>query len=103
LRASGNGDADRDAACGYESLGGLLLRVDAVENLLGTAHSLARQGQLHANAALARIPRCGPEALPAVLIALGFEKAGDGFRARDSHQKPRRSGREHEIARDESR
>jgi len=104
LRAGGSTDAERDAACGYESLGGLLLRVDAVESLLGTAHSLARQGRLHANAALARIPRCGPEALPAVLIALGFEKAGDGFRARDSHPgKQRRNGREREIEKRESR
>ncbi len=83
LRSGGSADPDRDAACGYESLGGLLVRVDAVETLLGTAHSLARQGRLHATASLAHSLRCGPEALPGVLIALGFEKAGEGFRARE--------------------
>ncbi len=89
LRAGGQADPDRDAACGYESLGGLLVRVDAVENLLGTAHSQARQGQLHASASLARIARCAPEALPGVLIALGFEKAGEVFRAREPRAKRR--------------
>jgi len=83
LRSGGSADPERDAACGYESLGGLLLRVDAVENLLGTAHSLARQGRLHATASLAHSLRCGPEALPGILVALGFEKAGEGFRARE--------------------
>jgi len=83
LRSGGSADPERDAACGYESLGGLLVRVDAVESLLGTAHSLARQGRLHASASLAHSLRCGPEALPGVLIALGFEKEGQGFRARE--------------------
>jgi ATP-dependent RNA helicase SUPV3L1/SUV3 len=104
LRASGTTDVERDAACGYESLGGLLVRVDVVESLLGTAHSLARQGKLHANAALARIPRCPPEALPAVLIALGFERDGDGFRARESPQgKQRRHARARENGHHRSR
>ncbi len=83
LRSGGSADPERDAACGYESLGGLLVRVDAVESLLGTAHSLARQGRLHASASLAHSLRCGPEALPGILIALGFEKEGQGFRARE--------------------
>jgi len=87
LRAGGPADPDRDAACGYESLGGLLVRVDAVENLLGTAHAQARQGQLQASASLARIVRCAPEALPPVLIALGFEREGEGFRAREPRAK----------------
>jgi ATP-dependent RNA helicase SUPV3L1/SUV3 len=87
---SGSADPERDAACGYESLGGLLVRVDAVESLAGTAHSLARQGRLHASAALAHTLRCGPEALPGVLLALGFEKAGEGFRAREPRGRPRR-------------
>jgi len=87
LRAGGPADPDRDAACGYESLGGLLVRVDAVENLLGTAHAQARQGQLQASPSLARILRCAPEALPSVLLALGFEKAGEVFRAREPRPK----------------
>ena len=91
LRSGGSADPERDAACGYESLGGLLVRVDAVEGLLGTAHSLARQGRLHASASLAHSLRCGPEALPGVLIALGFERAGDGFRAREPRAGRRRA------------
>jgi len=88
LRGGGALDPRRDTACGYEALGSLLVRVDAVENFLGTAHSLARQGRLHPNPSLAKLLRCGPEALPPVLLALGFEKSGDGFHARS-----RRGGR----------
>jgi ATP-dependent RNA helicase SUPV3L1/SUV3 len=91
LRTGGSPDPGRDAACGYESLAGLLLRVDAIESLLRAAHAQARQGRLHASASLARILRCGPEALPAILLALGFEKAGNGFRARDSRAGRRRT------------
>jgi len=90
LRSGGSADPERDAACGYESLGGLLVRIDAVENLLGTAHSLARQGRLHATASLAHSLRCGPEALPGILITLGFEKQGEGFRAREPRAGRRR-------------
>lgn len=90
LRSGGSADPERDAACGYESLGGLLARVDAIETLLGTAHALARKGDLRADSALARILRCAPEALPAVLIALGFENSGDLFRAREPRGKPKR-------------
>ena len=76
-------------ACGYESLGGLLLRVDAIESLLGTAHAQARQGRLHASASLARIIHSGTESLPEILLALGFEKTEKGFRARDPRPRSR--------------
>jgi ATP-dependent RNA helicase SUPV3L1/SUV3 len=85
LRGGGQIDLARDAACGYESLGGLLVRVDAVESLLSAAHALERQGRLRPSASLARILRCGEEALPPVLLALGFQKTDDGFRARERH------------------
>jgi ATP-dependent RNA helicase SUPV3L1/SUV3 len=90
LRGGTKADPERDAACGYESLGGLLVRVDAVELLSGTAHAQARQGPLEANPSLARILRCAPEALPEVLVALGFERAGSVFVARPPRPKGRR-------------
>lgn len=93
LRGGGNPDPARDAACGYESLGSLLVRVDAVESFLGAAHGEARKGRLHPSASLAHILRCGPEALPAVLLSLGFERAGNGFRARETNLRRRRPPR----------
>jgi ATP-dependent RNA helicase SUPV3L1/SUV3 len=93
LRAVGQTDPKRDAACGYESLGGLLVRVDAVESLLNAAHAQERQGRLRASVSLARIVRCREEALPSVLLALGFEKTDDGFRAREPHGKRKRDAR----------
>ncbi|MEO8360286.1 MAG: helicase-related protein [Vicinamibacteria bacterium] len=89
LRGGGLPDSQRDAACGYESIGGLLVRVDAIETLVGTAHSQARQGPLQASPALAKIIHAAPETLPAILIALGFERTADGFRTRDPRPKPK--------------
>lgn len=83
LRGGGASDPSRDTACGYEALGDLIVRIDAVENLLGAAHAQARKGPFHASPSLARLLQCGPEALPAVLIAVGFEKSDHGFRARE--------------------
>lgn len=83
LRSGGSPDPSRDAACGYEAIGSLIVRVDAVENLLGTAHAQARKGPFSASASLARLLQCGPEELPAILSALGFDKTEQGFRARD--------------------
>ena len=58
----------------------------------GNCEGCARElvSQCHASAPLAHSLRCGPEALPAILIALGFEKAGDGFRAREPRAGRRR-------------
>ena len=80
--------SERDAACGYELVAGLLIRIDALETLIGTAHSLARRGKLQATPALATIVRCAPEAMSAVLQALGFERTDDGFRARETKRPP---------------
>lgn len=87
LRGGGPGDPGRDAACGYEALGGLLLRVDAIESLLGAAHARARQGRLQPDASLARILHCGPEALPGILLSLGFEQAGEAFLTRKGRRR----------------
>ena len=83
LRGGGSPDPSRDAAGGYEALGGMIVRVDAVESLLGAAHAQARKGPFHPSASMARLVQCGPEALPGVLLALGFEKTDHGFRARE--------------------
>jgi ATP-dependent RNA helicase SUPV3L1/SUV3 len=83
LRGGVSHDPQRDAACGYEALSNLMVRVDAIENLLGAAHAQARQGPFPPNPSLARLLQCGPEDLPAILISLGFEKTDHGFRARD--------------------
>ena len=90
LRGGDRNDPERDATSGYESIGELLVRIDALETLIGTAHSLARQGQLQASAPLARIIHCAPEALPSVLLALGFEKSEHGYRAKEHRQRPAR-------------
>lgn len=90
LRGGDRKDPERDATSGYESIGELLVRIDALETLIGTAHSLARQGQLQASAPLARIIHCAPEALPSVLLALGFEKSEHGYRAKEHRQRPAR-------------
>ena len=95
LRSSGPGSPERDAACGYEALGRLLLRVDALERLLVAAHSEARQGRLHPSASRARIASCEPAALPAILVALGFEQAGEVYRA---HEAPSTSAGQAENA-----
>ena len=89
LRGGGSPDPSRDAGCGYEALGGLIVRVDAVESLLGAAHAQARKGPFHTSPSLARLLQCATEALPAVLLALGFEKTEHGFRAREPRKGPR--------------
>lgn len=91
LRGGGASDPARDAACGYDALGTLLVRVDAVESLLGAAHAQARQGPFHATAALANLIRCAPEALPAILLALGFERTEGGFRTREPRPNAKRN------------
>ena len=95
LRRSDTPDPRRDAACGYEALGELLVRVDVVERLLGAAHQQARQGRLVPNHALARPVRCETDALPEILEALGFERGPDGFQPRPAGRgAPRRGSRD---------
>ncbi|MCM2256234.1 MAG: disulfide oxidoreductase, partial [Vicinamibacteria bacterium] len=76
LRAAGAPDPRRDAACGYESVAGLLLRVDALEEALTLAHHGARRGQPPPVAKLARLLHCDAGAVPGVLAALGLGAKG---------------------------
>lgn len=89
LRGGTSADVSRHAACGYEALGGLLIRVDAVESLLGTARGLARSGPFSASDALARVAHTSVDRLPEVLHALGFEAGDAGFSPRSSGREPR--------------
>lgn len=78
LRATSPGDTRRDAACGYERVADLLLRVDVLEEAIGLAHPRLRAGQPAPLARIARALHCDPAAVPGLLAALRL--AGDRAR-----------------------
>jgi ATP-dependent RNA helicase SUPV3L1/SUV3 len=67
------------AACGYEPLGSLAVRVDGVERLLAAAHRRGRRGAFLPDAEMRSLLDAGSEAVTEVLRALGF-RPGDGGR-----------------------
>jgi len=81
-------------AMGYRPLGGLAIRVDMVERLVGRAHALAADGAFAASRELASLAGCAPDDLAAVLADLGFtaRAEADGTVFRRSPAAERRSG-----------
>ena len=87
--------ADCYQSLGYRLLGGTALRVDALERLAMAARKLARQGPFAASEPLRALAGCPPEALPAILLALGYQRrveegGEDRFVARPRRQKGRK-------------
>jgi ATP-dependent RNA helicase SUPV3L1/SUV3 len=97
LRAVGLPDPRRDAACGYERLGDLWIRIGEVEKLLAAAHGQARQRSVRPARSLARIVHSDITSLVPVLRTLGFrsppEPSSGESRSRSRARRRNRSRR----------
>jgi ATP-dependent RNA helicase SUPV3L1/SUV3 len=66
------------AACGYEVLGPLAVRVDRLEKLLAAAHRRGRGGPFTPDDEMRSLLGCSPERVAEVLRAAGFRRAEAG-------------------------
>ncbi|WP_119462752.1 helicase-related protein [Rhodospirillaceae bacterium SYSU D60014] len=87
--------ADLYPILGYRLFGGTAVRVDALERLTKATRKLSRQGPFAASEPLRALAGCPQDALPAILLALGYqqrtEEGGDDrFVARPRRQKARK-------------
>ncbi|MGZ0187332.1 MAG: helicase-related protein [Alphaproteobacteria bacterium] len=76
-RPKATSEADALALAGFMMLGPHAVRIDAAERLASTAHSRATKGPFSAVNEIAEGTGLPPEALPALLQALGFKRGKD--------------------------
>ncbi len=81
------------AAIGILPLGERFLRVDRVETVLAVLRRLSRQGPFGTTPELARLAGAPPEALPAMLAALGYRAVADADGRIVFHAPPRHAGK----------
>jgi ATP-dependent RNA helicase SUPV3L1/SUV3 len=81
------------AACGYEVLGPLAVRVDRLERLLAAAHRRGRGEPFVPDDDLRSLAGCGLEDLAAVLRAAGFRRADGGKLAPPARARSRAGSR----------
>lgn len=81
------------AACGYEPLGPLAVRVDRLERLLAAAHRRGRGGAFAPDDEMRSLLGCGPEAVAEVLGAAGFRRIDGGKLAPPARTRARAGSR----------
>lgn len=83
-------------AVGYRPFASVAVRVDILERFAAKVRALAQNGELAADARLARLIGCDAKALEEVLAAMGYERRGDGdntlFRSSARTKRPRSRG-----------
>jgi ATP-dependent RNA helicase SUPV3L1/SUV3 len=81
------------AACGYERLGTLAVRVDRLERLLGAAHRRSRGGPFAPDEEMRSLASCSAEGVAEVLVAAGFRRADGGKVAAPAQARARAGSR----------